>query len=336
MNNMTEEPSTFKSIFFPKGDAVPVRVPDYQRAYSWEQKQIELFIKDLKKYHVAETNYYFGHFIVEAKPGQREWEMVDGQQRLTTFVLFVMVCQVLSPSGDHSFAYSMIDQFSTVSYDVKALKNMRNKLGYFLDSNKHFDPKNPPSDTQIVDGFGLSESFTHSQRRMVLALLRFHQAFQKDKGELERDKITDYINVVMNALCSHHRTEDKSVAVSIFEMHNTRGVPLTTIEIIKAKLMKFVYDHGEKEDREKKVKQIQTEFGEIYGMEERLAARSFRREMTMEQLLRLHLRVVDNGTKKNATEFHSPADNANADALVAYVETKLRRVDTQRPPVHGE
>jgi len=40
-------------------------------------------------------------------------------------------------------------------------------------------------------------------------------------------------------------------------------------------LMKFVYDHGG-EDRVSKVEQIQTEFGEIYRMEERVAACSFR------------------------------------------------------------
>ena len=88
-------------------------------------------------------------------------------------------------------------------------------------------------------------------------------------------------------------------------MQNTRGIPLTTLEVIKAMLMKIVYDHGG-EDRRSKVGQIQAEFGEIYGMEERLAVRSFRGEMTMEQLLRLHLRVVDDGTKNSANDFHSP------------------------------
>ena len=124
-------------------------------------------------------------------------------------------------------------------------------------------------------------------------------------------------------------TQDKSVAVNIFEMHNTRGVPLTTLEIVKAMLMKFVYDYGGA-DRGTKVAQIQAAFGEIYGMEERLAARSFRGEMTMEQLLRLHLRVVDDGTKVAATDFQSPSANANADALVEYVDLRLRFIETDK------
>lgn len=60
-----EEPSTFRSIFFPGGSAVAVRVTDYQRAFSWEQKQIELFLGDLDEYQGVSNGYYFGHFIAQ-------------------------------------------------------------------------------------------------------------------------------------------------------------------------------------------------------------------------------------------------------------------------------
>ena len=310
------EPSTFKSIFFRGDKSVVIRVPDYQRAYSWEQKQVELFIKDLKEYQGVDKGYYFGHFIVEDI--KECWEIVDGQQRITTFVLFLMSCRNLSLSD--TAANSMIEQFSTVSYDREALETIRKHLKEFLEDNRLFDNKNPPSDKQIIDGLSLPEqSFTRSQRRMVLALLRFHRAFQEN--ELDQAKIGNYIALIMSAECSLHLPKKKSVAVNIFELHNTRGVPLTTLEKVKAKLMKFVYDHGGD------VEKIQNEFGQIYGMEERLAANSFRGEMEMEHLLRLHLRVVDDGNKNIPVQFDSPALNANADKLIEYVDTQLNFVD---------
>lgn len=319
--------STFQSIFFTDDNPVAVRVPDYQRAYSWERKQIELFLGDLVKYNRIGNGYYFGHFIAE-DIGEY-WEIVDGQQRITTFVLFLMVCRVHSPSGAHASAYSMIERFSTVSYDRDALKIMCSNLGAFLKANSRFDERTPPSDEQIIEGLLLKEEFfTCSQRKMVLALLRFHHAFQN--GKLELDKIGGYIESVLNAHCSHHLTKDKSVAVNIFEMHNTRGIPLTTLEIIKAMLMKFVYDHGGS-----KVEEIQKEFGEIYGMEERVAELGFRGEITMEQILRLHLRVVDDGTKTTASDFDYPVINANADALVEYVDSRLNFVDREKTTRKG-
>jgi hypothetical protein len=311
--------SNFQSIFFPDDHAVCIRVPDYQRAYSWEHKQIEMFIADLVKYERVGKGYYFGHFIAEDLG--THWEIVDGQQRITTFVLFLMVCRLLSPSGDHATAVSLIDRFATVSYDRDALKSISSNLGVFLEKSGQFDERKLPPDEQIILGLSLQEAtFTRSQRRAVLALLHFHRAFKK--GVLDREKIRGYIAAVMTAHCSRHLTEDKSVAVNIFEMHNTRGLPLTTLEIIKAMLMKFVYDHDSA-----KVEEIQKEFGEIYRMEERVAECSFRGEMTMEQLLRLHLRVVDDGTKKTAAEFDSPATNANGGALIQYVDSRLHFVD---------
>jgi Protein of unknown function DUF262/Protein of unknown function (DUF1524) len=321
-----DEPSTFESIFFPNGEALAVRVPDYQRAFAWDKVQIDLFIRDLEEY-ATKTGYYFGHFIMETK-SEGPWEVVDGQQRLTTFVLFLMVCRVLSSADSHDPAFGMADKFSTVSYDAEALKTIAGNLKGYLDASDSFDAEKPPADEQIAEDLGLSRgTFTSSQRRMVFALLRFRQAFQTQ--ELKSEKITSYIGVVMKSLCSHHLTRDKAVAVSIFEMHNTRGIPLSPLEIVKAKLMKFVYDHAGPE-RDSKVEQIQREFGAIYRMEEQLSTRSFRGKMTMEHLLRLHFRVVDDGSKSTEEDFHSPPNSATGNDLVAYLETMLHFMDSKR------
>lgn len=327
--------SLFESIFFEDGQAVSISVHDYQRAYSWELPQLGLFIQDLNKYLGSES-YYFGHFIVERTDTKKDnsdkselWEVVDGQQRLTTFVLFLLICRHYTEDDQlTSSAYSFIERFATVSYDRSGFDSIKRHLARYLSLKKSFKPQDPPKDSELMDGFGISANFTHSQRRMTLALLRFHHAFEK--GELERVKIADYINVIMQAHCSCHVTDDKSVAVNIFEMHNTRGVPLSTLEILKAKLMQFVYSKGGtqpdqdgKSERDRKVSKIQKEFGEIYAMEEGLAKSSFRGEMTMDNLLRQHLRVIDDGSKKTAGDLNKPPSNSSAEDLIKYVDEKL-------------
>ncbi|RYD38432.1 MAG: DUF262 domain-containing protein [Verrucomicrobiaceae bacterium] len=325
----SSNPTTFNSIFFPGDRALPLSVPDYQRAYSWEEKQTALFIADLAKYHSLRGKYYFGHFIVELDEDTAgRWEIVDGQQRITTFVLFLMVCRVLMPAGDHAAAYEMIDRFSTVSYDRAALEAIAKKLPEFFAEHDgtNWDKNTLAAfaDKQIVETFSLEVTgdFTRSQHRIVLALLRFHHAFGR-KGPLRRELIPDYIRVITAAKCSHHLATDKSVAVNIFEMHNTRGIPLSTVEVIKAKLMKFVHDYGGASHK-KHVAKIQEEFGRIFGMEESLAAHSFRGDMTMEQLLRLHLRVIDDGGKLIAGDVDLPRMNASNADLIAYVEDRLQ------------
>lgn len=326
---------TFTEIFFSDGCARPIRVPDYQRAFSWKQKQIDLFIEDLRG-HGGCGSYYFGHFIAENLGSY--WEIVDGQQRITMFILFLMVCRALSdPLCEVPVpAFSLIERFTAVSYDDEALRLMRNGLHAFLSAMEPFDDQRPPSDDKIATALSLKKPFTLSQIRMAMALLRFNHAFQK--GRLEKHKIQDYIAVIMNADCSLHLTRNKSVAVNIFEMHNTRGMPLTPLEIVKAVLMKFVFDNSDA-DSGKMVEEIQSEFGEIYGMEERMAASAFRGKMTIEHALRLHLRAVDDGSKGDTPTFDKPGSSANSDDLINYVNTRLRFADLDkhepREPAEG-
>ena len=360
----SQTPETFQSLFFLAQGAAQIRVPDYQRAYSWEQKQVDLFIADLDKYGAPGRKYYFGHFIVEipladgaeakldthVDAQESCWEIVDGQQRLTTLVLFLRVCQLLVEEdqlvleSNVELAFSLIRNFQSVSYDADAFALIGTHLAAYFQDRDVAEKSKQPSDEVICTKLGLDqEKFTHSQKRMALALRRFYQAFEKgvrpknagpEDLRLLRERIPDYIRMMLEAHCSCHRTQDKSVAVHIFEMHNTRGVPLTPLEILKAKLMKFVYDKSHADQQKQHVQEIQDHFGSIYAMEERLASKSFRGQMTMQQLLNLHLQVVDDGGKalpaahedeqrRQEHEFDFPADNAEADALIAYVESRL-------------
>jgi uncharacterized protein with ParB-like and HNH nuclease domain len=61
-------------------------IPSYQRAYSWDEKQVTQFIEDIQN---AETQYYLGHYLFETKEKEENtFLVIDGQQRLTTCIIF--------------------------------------------------------------------------------------------------------------------------------------------------------------------------------------------------------------------------------------------------------
>ena len=61
-------------------------IPLYQRAYAWEDKQLVQLIEDIQD--VAEdANYYIGSLIVAKQ--NNKYEVVDGQQRLTSLFLLL-------------------------------------------------------------------------------------------------------------------------------------------------------------------------------------------------------------------------------------------------------
>ncbi|MBK7816420.1 MAG: DUF262 domain-containing protein [Sphingobacteriaceae bacterium] len=64
-------------------------VPVYQRAYSWEKEQWKALLDDLKEQMQGNNNYFFGNILMETIQEDVEYEIIDGQQRLTTLLIFI-------------------------------------------------------------------------------------------------------------------------------------------------------------------------------------------------------------------------------------------------------
>ena len=82
-----------------------IEVPEYQRGYSWEQQELIEFWDDLNEILIREKSHYFGLIVAqsnaEAIPCQdgaarQGLIVIDGQQRLTTSVLFIKAIQLLA------------------------------------------------------------------------------------------------------------------------------------------------------------------------------------------------------------------------------------------------
>lgn len=70
-------------------------IPAYQRGYRWTERQVEELLEDIdefQKNNASSTGepFYCLHPVVVKRLGD-EWEVVDGQQRLTT-IRIIMTC----------------------------------------------------------------------------------------------------------------------------------------------------------------------------------------------------------------------------------------------------
>ena len=67
-------------------------VPDYQREYVWTEKEVHQLLDDIdEQLDVSETREYFvGMVLVSPSVEKNHYEVIDGQQRLTTF--FLLLC----------------------------------------------------------------------------------------------------------------------------------------------------------------------------------------------------------------------------------------------------
>lgn len=206
-----------------------IKVPDYQRAYSWEEKQIEQFLLDIKEYLDKDINYYIGHFLFEKnKDNEKIGYVVDGQQRLTTIIIFLSsVFEKIEKLNNGELApeelniyKSIIEEngkikFSTVDYDNKLFK-----------------------ERVIGREKGVIKPETQSQNRILEAVKYFNKKLEKETIE----NLINMVKIITNASCTLNEVLNQSEAVQMFIYQNDRGKHPTDLEIIKSLFMYNVYN----------------------------------------------------------------------------------------------
>ncbi len=231
-------------------------VPAYQRAYSWDtpfQKsdrntQTNVFLEDLEEYGKSNANspYYFGHFLFEER--NKEFNVIDGQQRLTTIViflssLFAKLKAIRNLTESEEICYEdmvkrrNVIRFSTVDYDNQLL------IDYVIDQTK--------ADRNSI--------YTESSRRIVRAF----DFFNEQLASKNEDYLTKMLLIISEAACSTHLVQNESEAIQMFIFQNSRGKRPSNLEIIKAQFMYNVHLHGN-EDRDALTIEIKNRFESIY------------------------------------------------------------------------
>ena len=93
-----------------------IEVPFYQRAYVWKEEQWERFLTDMEYVSDTQRHYFLGSIILKNGETPNMTDafssrkiIIDGQQRLTTLILFFKVlCLKVGCNGyfDHDFRFS--------------------------------------------------------------------------------------------------------------------------------------------------------------------------------------------------------------------------------------
>jgi len=233
-------------------------VPAYQRAYSWDtpleksdrNTQIDVFVSDLEDYSKSSTTspYYFGHFLFEEKT--QYFNVIDGQQRLTTIVIFLSALfaklkSIRALSEEEEVCYEdMVKRrssirFWTVDYDNQVF------IDYVIDQNKS-------------DHNGLE---TESSRRIVRAF----DFFKKHLSDKSEEYLTKMLSIVGGATCTTHPVQNESEAIQMFIFQNSRGKRPSNLEIVKAQFMHQVHLHGNGTDEvDSLIEEIKARFEKIY------------------------------------------------------------------------
>lgn len=199
------------------GDAT-YTVPIYQRNYAWGAAQIEQLISDIHDaLHDAlehrESSYFLGNLVVTPRDESgNNFEVIDGQQRLTTLYLLLTLLQ-----GDGSSPWNRHQgrlQYASRARAAEALRRVGQESS--LPPGQAQGPM-ADDDGAIHDGFNIIQQ--HEKLR--------HPADRRAFANFLRTCVT----VVRVSL------PPKTDLNRYFEIMNTRGEQLQPVDIVKARLM---------------------------------------------------------------------------------------------------
>jgi len=109
------------------------QIPEYQRPYSWEDEQIEQLWDDL--YSAMESDdesYFLGPMILIGPKKDDYFEVVDGQQRLTTLTILFCVLRDLYGSDLEKLDKELVNSIRDA---VKSLVKGKPRLKLITQSN---------------------------------------------------------------------------------------------------------------------------------------------------------------------------------------------------------
>ncbi|SHI46606.1 DUF262 domain-containing protein [Desulfofundulus thermosubterraneus] len=253
------------------------QIPVYQRPFSWDKDDFDNLFEDIRQsMENGEQNYFLGSIILRTvekeADGSGLYDLVDGQQRITSLIILLAVMRDLLNNFDRNYA----EQIQSLLYQ-KAAPLLGKKESFRLlvwEREQDFFKENILQEGKTLHDFNL-KTLKDAKYKMVLAITIFKQKFINDNGEINKDllfKMSYY--VLNNCLFAYVKTGELTLAFRLFTVLNTRGLPLTASDLLKSYNLAAVPD-----DNRKKYAQIWENIEDELGKEELERLISFLRDI---------------------------------------------------------
>ena len=200
-------------------------IPSQQRGYKWTSENVEELLKDLWEFTKQKTkNIYCLQPIAVVKNGECEYEVLDGQQRLTTLFLL----------------YKYLTQKNAYTLNFERDSNECDKSRWkFLND---IDKEEKLDNSHQIDRFYITEAY----KKIKI----FFESFEKNQPSVFADSENKDIKQIFRSLLDASRCQ-KSVQVIWYETPkekahetfrnlNSGKISLTNTDLIKALLLNRV------------------------------------------------------------------------------------------------
>jgi Protein of unknown function DUF262/Protein of unknown function (DUF1524) len=233
-------------------------IPQYQRAYAWDKdKQLPTYLDDLRQQFLAfeknkDKNYFLGTFLlqqVDPINNPKSIHVVDGQQRLTTSVIFIAAALNVLGKKKHLIGES-------------GLKTKPLYRNFIFDDDEEIHKFNTIHEDNAFFRSKILRTNNSDVSQGSPSSIRLQEAYDFFMDEVRDDEWVKLLKILINAKVMVYSVQDSADATLIFELQNDRGKRLTDLEALKSYLMHLIYLHAKNPNDSLSV--VQSHFSNIY------------------------------------------------------------------------
>ncbi len=225
------------------GNGKIYRVPQFQRDYSWDQDNWEDLWNDISIVKASGSAHYMGSVVLQ-NDGSKEYLIIDGQQRFTTLSIltlaFIARIQKLSDDGiDVEANKERVDILMRQYIGQKDPASLRYSSKIFLNENNDgFYQQRLLAFKAPINVSKLSDS----EKLMWEAYRFFQGSIENDFKAQSGEELATTLNKVIGDLLMFIQitVQDELNAYTVFETLNSRGVDLTSTDLLKNFLFSLV------------------------------------------------------------------------------------------------
>ncbi|GAA7805959.1 DUF262 domain-containing protein [Helicobacter pylori] len=226
------------------------QIPIYQRPYQWGKEQCEELLNDLFENYEdhGEDDYFCGSLVFIQPNKDNKTDIVDGQQRLSTFILLAKVLATLySERLDPMIQEYLQESWNDRHEDGK--KKKRERLDFDLvGSNAKKDFQEALDFFDDLDASKGENSKSNDPSKGKNSYLKNAICLKNYLEKEEIEDINDFIQWLYSKVNFITITcPDADKALRIFNVLNARGLPLHATDIFKGELLKKLTEEKEQE-----------------------------------------------------------------------------------------
>lgn len=235
-------PTTIRGLF---DTSIQFIIPVYQRAYSWQEDNWNVFLQDLMEQVNRENEYSYGNLLLETIKKDSEYDVIDGQQRLTTLVIFMRAL------------YNVLKSKNAKEEDLGEIEE-------FFEKKKKKRLRPVDNDRACFDAIIIEDepyTVTSSSQECIFNAKGY---FLKELSRLDVDTLIKIRDVILDSKVNRLELQGKKEAALMFELQNNRGKDLTNMEKLKSYFMYQMYVNSPADETDTNVENVSNHFKEIY------------------------------------------------------------------------